>query len=171
MCSVFDADEDAVAVGILDVDDRADDPGRDGLADSLALVAADPGNEAQRSVHEADRDPQVHDLASVLGDTDAKLSTRARAGREVLDPVARFLDPSMRSFDAAADTVGESAVSLAALGPGQRIDDRRRLFRAQRAVGDEAQDGLEFLRHRAYPLRRQGDALPRPRRSRRVRAP
>src|SRR5680860_647507 len=91
MCS-FDADEDAVAVGILDVDDRADDARRDGLADSLTLVAADAGNEAQGGVHEADGNPQVHDLPAVLGDSDAQLSARRAATRQGLDVVARLLD-------------------------------------------------------------------------------
>jgi hypothetical protein len=69
----FHADEHAVAVRILDVEDGAGGTGCDGIADALALVAGKAGHELKGGIHETDGDAQVDHLAATLGDPDAEL--------------------------------------------------------------------------------------------------
>lgn len=46
------------------------------VADSPALVTRQTGDELEGGVHEADGDPQVHNLSAALGDTDSELPAR-----------------------------------------------------------------------------------------------
>src|SRR5687768_224557 len=73
----FHADQDAVAVRILDVEDRARRAGIDRIADALALVSPEAGHELERRIDEADGNAQVHHLPPVLRHANAQLPAAA----------------------------------------------------------------------------------------------
>src|SRR5437660_12796812 len=68
------ADDDAVAVFVLDVQDGSHRLSGDGCPDPIALVVREPWNHAQGCVRKSERDPQVDDLPSTLADADAELT-------------------------------------------------------------------------------------------------
>ena len=70
----FHADDDAVAVFVLDVQDGPRRLSCDGRADAVALLVGETRHHAQRGVREGQRDAQVHDLAAPLADADPQLA-------------------------------------------------------------------------------------------------
>src|SRR5688500_3046042 len=71
------ADQDAVAVRILDVKDGPGRPGVDRIADALALVSGKAGHELECRIDEPDGNAQVDHLPPVLRHPDAQLPAPA----------------------------------------------------------------------------------------------
>src|SRR2546430_537690 len=133
------ADDDAVAVFVLDVQDGSHRLSGDGCPDPIALLVRQSWNHAQGGVGKRQRDPKVHDLASTLADANPQLARvvdrwgwrrrRWRAPHRLALPLAR------------ANTFVRRTA--------ERVDQRRGVLWGEATVRDQAQDDGELVTHRS----------------------
>ena len=169
-------DQDAAAVRILHVDDRSERAGADRL-DGCARSGRSPMPGTKFSA--ASTKPIGMRRFTTWRPCSVTRMRSWRPRRPSAGPWARACASSNRSCARSTRRCARARLrsilpcdarpARIPLGAGQRLDDRRCLLRGQRAVGDEAQDGLELLRHRNRPPR--AAAWPPRRRSRRARGP
>src|SRR4051812_4016334 len=131
---LFEDDPHAVAVGILDLEERPDEAGADGareLGEVLAREARDPreGEPAERR-----RDAKVDDAAAAFHDLDPGKSRARAAGCRRRGGQLGLRGGRRRGWTR-----------------GQGIEDRPGLLGCQASLGDELQHGLEGIAHRAAP--------------------